>query len=139
MDIVNRIRVAVWKRAHLRRENTARIDVDGTILSTTGVCKEDGRLLQRCVGLPSAARLPRQHAGAAVHHQPTWQPTLTDGAAAYLDRAIDLVRQAGFSDVLLRGDTDFTQTAHLDRWHEDGVRFVFGYDASRSSSNEQKT
>jgi len=33
--------------------------------------------------------------------------------------------------VLLRGDTDFTMTAHLDRWDEAGVRFVFGYDASR--------
>jgi hypothetical protein len=32
--------------------------------------------------------------------------------------------------VLLRGDTDFSQTAHLDSWDDDGVRFVFGYDAS---------
>jgi hypothetical protein len=31
--------------------------------------------------------------------------------------------------VTLRGDTDFSQTAHLDRWHHDRVRFVFGYDA----------
>ncbi|MCK5845253.1 MAG: transposase [Victivallales bacterium] len=29
----------------------------------------------------------------------------------------------------LRGDTDFSQTTHLDRWHDDGVEFVFGYDA----------
>jgi hypothetical protein len=33
--------------------------------------------------------------------------------------------------VLLRGDTDFSQTAYLDGWHDDGVRFVFGYDASK--------
>ena len=31
--------------------------------------------------------------------------------------------------ITLRGDTDFTQTRHLDRWDEDGVRFVFGIDA----------
>ncbi len=32
-------------------------------------------------------------------------------------------------DRLLRGDTDFSQTAHLDRWDADGrVRFLFGYD-----------
>jgi hypothetical protein len=30
----------------------------------------------------------------------------------------------------LRGDTDFTMTAHLDRWDAAGVRFVFGYDAN---------
>ena len=28
-----------------------------------------------------------------------------------------------------RGDTDFSQTRHLDRWDGAGVRFVFGYDA----------
>ena len=27
-----------------------------------------------------------------------------------------------------RGDTDFSQTRHLDRWDEAGVRFVFGFD-----------
>ena len=29
----------------------------------------------------------------------------------------------------LRGDTDFTPTRHLDRWDDDGVRFLFGIDA----------
>jgi hypothetical protein len=53
-----------------------------------------------------------------------------EGAPAVLDRAIELCRDAGFEDVLLRGDTDFTMTQHLDRWSADGVRFVFGYDAS---------
>jgi hypothetical protein len=32
--------------------------------------------------------------------------------------------------VLLRGDTDFTMSQHLDRWDDDGVRFVLGYDAN---------
>ena len=33
--------------------------------------------------------------------------------------------------MLLRGDTDFAQTAHLDRWDADGrVRFIFGYDSA---------
>jgi hypothetical protein len=50
-------------------------------------------------------------------------------AAVYFDRAIDLCRRGGFRKVRLRGDTDFSQTAHLDRWHEDGVQFVFGMDA----------
>jgi hypothetical protein len=32
--------------------------------------------------------------------------------------------------VLLRGDTDFSQTRHLDGWHASGdVRFIFGMDA----------
>jgi hypothetical protein len=47
----------------------------------------------------------------------------------YLDRAVNLCRRAGFRKIRLRGDTDFTQTEHLDRWDADGVRFVFGIDA----------
>jgi len=37
-------------------------------------------------------------------------------AAFYFDRAIDLCRRAGFQKICLRGDTDFTQSEHLDRW-----------------------
>ena len=36
---------------------------------------------------------------------------------------------AGFQRLTYRGDTDFSQTNHLDRWDADAVRFVFGYDA----------
>ena len=43
-----------------------------------------------------------------------------EGAAEVLDRSIDLVRRGGFQKVLLRGDTDFTQTRHLDGWSEKG-------------------
>ena len=53
-------------------------------------------------------------------------------AAAYFDRAIALCRQAGFKKIRLRGDTDFTQTEHLDRWDTGGVKFVFGIDAMRN-------
>ncbi len=56
----------------------------------------------------------------------------SEGAAAYLDRAVTLCRRAGFTDVLLRGDTDFSQTRHLDRWTDDGVRCVFGYLAAKA-------
>ena len=28
-----------------------------------------------------------------------------------------------------RGDTDFTLSAELDRWDEQGVKFIFGMDA----------
>ena len=54
-----------------------------------------------------------------------------EGAAEVLDRAIELVRGGGFQKVLLRGDTDFTQTRHLDRWDQEGVEFLFGADSSQ--------
>lgn len=53
-----------------------------------------------------------------------------EGAAALFDECIALCRQAGFQKILLRGDTDFTQTKELDRWHADKVQFVFGLDVT---------
>lgn len=41
-----------------------------------------------------------------------------------------LLRRAGFRAITMRGDTDFSQTQHLDRWDADGVQFVFGYQAA---------
>ena len=45
---------------------------------------------------------------------------------------VQLCRDAGFRKVRLRGDTDFSQTTHLDRWHEEHVEFVFGMDAMKN-------
>ena len=51
-------------------------------------------------------------------------------AASFLERSIALCRRAGFRSFPLRGDTDFTQTAHLDRRDDAGdIRFLFGIDA----------
>ena len=55
--------------------------------------------------------------------------TSSEGAAGYIDRAMDLCDTAGFRDILVRGDTDFSQTKHLDRWDGRGVRFIFGINA----------
>jgi len=53
-----------------------------------------------------------------------------EGAAEQVDRCLATCLRGGFRKVLLRGDTDFSQTEHLDRWNADGrVRFIFGYDA----------
>jgi hypothetical protein len=54
-----------------------------------------------------------------------------EGAAAYMDRAIALVRES-FDQVWLRGDTDFSLTTHFDRWTDEGVHFVFGLDARKN-------
>ena len=43
-------------------------------------------------------------------------------ADVYLDKAAALCRRAGFRKITFRGDTDFSQTKHLDRWDQDGIR-----------------
>jgi hypothetical protein len=53
-----------------------------------------------------------------------------EGAAAYVDSVIVMFKSHGWKSILLRGDTDFSQTEHLDRWDHGGVQFHFGYDAT---------
>jgi hypothetical protein len=48
-----------------------------------------------------------------------------EGAAAEIDQAIPVCRAGGLWQVLVRGDTDLTQTRHLDSWDGDGVQFLF--------------
>jgi hypothetical protein len=64
----------------------------------------------------------------SIENRPGNRPS-HEGAFVHCDRAIGLCRRAGFRRILLRGDTDFSQTAHLDRWDGGGVTFQFGYDA----------
>jgi len=60
-------------------------------------------------------------------------------AAFYFDLAIAQCRQAGFKQVLLRGDTDFALTANFDGWDAEGVEFVFGIDAMPNLVNRPKS
>ena len=58
-----------------------------------------------------------------------------EGVIPLYEKAIDLCRRGGFEDILLRGDTDFSLTTEFDRWSNDNVRFVFGYDARKNLQN----
>jgi hypothetical protein len=134
MDIINDVRVGVWqKQPRDFFEQTACIEADGTIVETTGECKQgmdmtyDGRWGYH----PLVVSLANTGEPLFIANRSGNRPS-HEGAAAYFDRAIALCRRAGWTDILLRGDTDFSQTAHIDRWTDDGVRFVFGYDASKS-------
>ena len=58
-----------------------------------------------------------------------------DGAAEVFDSAIAACRSGGFKEFILRGDTDVSLTKNFDRRDAEGVRFVFGYDASEALSS----
>ena len=51
-----------------------------------------------------------------------------EGCVPWIDRAIKLVAPHA-AEITLRGDTDFTLSGELDRWDEQGVKFIFGMDA----------
>lgn len=130
MNAINDIRVGVWQQQAASFFEEAVIEADGVMTPTTGQCKAGMDIsYQGEWGYhPLLVSLANTAEPLFVVNRPGNRPS-HEGAAWYLDRAARLCREAGFKRVLLRGDTDFTQTAHLDRWDAAGYRFVFGIDA----------
>ena len=133
MDTINDVRVGVWQQqSPAFFDGPARIDGDGTMVGTTGECKQGMGLSYKGVWgyHPLVISLANTGEPLFIVNRSGNRPSY-EGASEYFTRAIALCRRAGWKDVLLRGDTDFSQVKHLDRWDADGVRFVFGYDASQ--------
>ena len=131
MDIVNATRSQVWARQPRSFFNeVACIEADGSIVSTDGECKEgmDMSYKGEWGYHPLVVSLANTKEPLYILNRGGNRPS-EEGAAGYFDRAIALCRKSGFKRVRLRGDTAFTQATHLDRWHDDNVQFVFGYDA----------
>jgi hypothetical protein len=134
MDIINRSRLRVWERqGSAFTASMAVIDVDGSIVPTSGECKEGMGLSYNGVWgyHPLLVSLANTGEPLFIVNRSGNRPS-HEGAAPYLDKAIALCREGGFGDILLRGDTDFSLTREFDRWDDDSVGFVFGYDARRN-------
>jgi hypothetical protein len=130
MDTLNEARLRVWKQQPDAFFEEAFIDADGTLAPTDGWCKQGVDISYNGVWgyHPLVVSLANTCEPLFLANRSGNRPS-HEHADGYLDRAIALCRRGGFRKVTLRGDTDFTQTKHLDRWDEDGVRFVFGIDA----------
>jgi len=127
---INETRVRVWRAQPAAFFDEAVIDADGTLVETTGECKEGMDIAYN--GLwgyhPLLVSLANTREPLYLINRSGNRPS-AEGAAERFDQARTLCRDAGFRRITFRGDTDFSQTGHLDRWDADGVRFVFGYDA----------
>jgi Transposase DDE domain group 1 len=129
-DAFHETRQKVWAQQPAAFFEEARVDMDGMLVATTGSCKQgmdiayDGTwgyhvLIVSLANTGEVLGLVNRSGNRPSH----------EGAAAVVDRCLDVCFQGGFQRVLLRGDTDFSQTQHLDRWNADGrIRFIFGYD-----------
>lgn len=129
MDCINESRVKVWNRQDDRFLEEALIDVDGTIAPTLGECKQGMEISYKGIWgyAPLIVSLANTKEVLFLVNRPGNVPS-HDGAAEWIDRAIDLVEPRS-RRTCLRGDTDFSLTAHFDRWAE-RVDFIFGMDAS---------
>lgn len=134
MQSINNVRLEVWRmRGPELLNQTARIDADGTIVETTGECMQGMDMSFKGIWgyHPLLVSLANTSEPLFLINR-SGNQTSSAGAAEVFDQAIKLCREAGFAGILLRGDTAFSMTANLDRWTDDGVRFVFGYIAAPS-------
>jgi hypothetical protein len=128
---INETRVRVWRTQPAAFFAEAVIEADGTMAETTGQCKEGMDIAYTGVWgyHPLVVSLANTAEPLFLVNRSGNRPS-SEGAAARFDQARTLCREAGFQRITFRGDTDFSQTQHLDRWDSEGVRFIFGYDAS---------
>ena len=131
MDTVNQTRLRVWAQQPSDFFEEAILDADGTIVPSDSECKQgmdftyDGQYGFH----PLLISLANTGEPLFLFNRSGNRPS-QELADVYLDKAVTLCRQAGFRKILLRGDTKFAQTRHLDRWDDAGdIRFIFGYEA----------
>jgi hypothetical protein len=131
--IFNATRLKVWRQQPKEFFEEAIIDADGTMAETTGECKEGMDINHKGQWgyHPLVVSLANTGEPLYVVNRSGNRPS-HEQAAAYLNLAAALCRKAGFRKIRFRGDTDFTQTEHLDRWDAGSVEFVFGIDATKT-------
>ena len=128
MEVINSVRPVLWRgRGRDLLGLVAYIDVDGTIVPTTGELKQGMDISYKGIWgyAPLLVALANTREVLFLVNRPGNAPSHLD-AAAWIDRAIDVVCSHA-PRVCVRGDTDFSLTANFDRWAEK-VDFIFGMD-----------
>jgi hypothetical protein len=131
IDAINDTRLRVWAEQPDSFLDCAFLDADGTLTETTGACKQGMDISYKGIWgyHPLIVSLANTGEGLSLVNRSGNRPS-HENAAREIDRSVLLCLRAGFRRVLLRGDTDFSQTEHLDGWNAIAkVRFIFGYNA----------
>lgn len=132
MDVFDEVRLKAWARQPKEFFGEAIIDMDGTLVGTTGECKKGMDISYQGIWGYHPLLISLANTGEVLRivNRPGNRPS-HEGAAVEADGVIELCRNAGFEKILLRGDTDFTQTKKLDAWDSDSrIRFIFGVDVT---------
>ena len=132
MQGFNLARQKVWKQQPDGFLDEATIEADGTMVETYGEKKQG-------IGInhkgqwgyhPLVVTLAQTQEILYIANRSGNRPS-HEHSSLYFDLAIEQCKKAGFKKITLRGDTDFSSTEHLDRWDNDGIRFVLGFDANK--------
>lgn len=130
-DIIDDTRCQVWAGQPAAFFEQAIVDMDGFLVETTGQCKHGMDIAYDGTWGYHALVLSLANTGEVLRlvNRSGNRPS-QEGAAAQVDRALATCFRGGFQRVVLRGDTKFSQTEHLDRWDDDPrVHFIFGFEA----------
>jgi len=129
MEAINAARQRVWEKQPENFLWQAFVDIDGTLAGTMGECKGGMALSYKGIWgyAPLIITLANTREVLYLVNRPG-NVVSHEGCVPWIDRAIELLRpRAG--EITLRGDTDFTLSAELDRWDSQGIKFIFGMDA----------
>jgi hypothetical protein len=131
MDTISQSRLRLRSQQPSEFFAEAVVDVDGTVVGTDADCKQGVDIAYNGVWgyHPLVVSLANTAEPLYLINRSGNRPS-HEQAHVYIDTAIDLACRASFRRIYVRGDTDFSQTKHLDRWDGLGnVRFLFGIDA----------
>ncbi len=138
MVAINDARERVWSTMPGLFRGWTYIDIDGTLADTLGECKEGMDISYKGIWgyHPLIISLAKTKEVLYIVNRPGNVPSHQD-SAMWLDRAITLM-SGHTKKICIRGDTDFSLTAHFDRWSE-RVDFIFGMDAQSWLVNRAQT
>ncbi len=127
---IDEARRNVWAQQPDDFFDCATVDMDGSLVETTGECKLGMDMSYKGIWgyHPLLISLAETREPLRIVNR-SGNQTSEDGAAAECDGVADYLTECGFRKIVFRGDTAFSQTQHLDRWDDRGVTFYFGYKA----------
>lgn len=127
---IDEARKNVWASQPDEFFDCATVDMDGSIVKTTGECKSGMDISYKGIWgyHPLLLSLAETREPLRIVNR-SGNQTSEDGAAAECDGVAKYLRSCGFRKIVFRGDTAFSQTKHLDRWNKGRVTFYFGYNA----------